>query len=120
VFVGSTKDALLTVTVDQDAPGVKLSGRISQLTRDCLPIWDPAAFTATCDLAFHSSAGLDVIDSMDVRLGVTGGTDRQTVSFAGVYEAPTSGGLSVLCGAGPVDFEDLDIVATEVETAEFQ
>jgi hypothetical protein len=39
VFVGSTKDEPLTVTVDQDAPGVELSGRISQLTRDGLPIW---------------------------------------------------------------------------------
>jgi hypothetical protein len=39
VFVGSSKDELLTVDVDQKAPGVELSGRISQLTRDGMPIW---------------------------------------------------------------------------------
>jgi hypothetical protein len=39
VFVGSSKDELLTVDVDQKPPGVELSGRISQLTRDGLPIW---------------------------------------------------------------------------------
>jgi hypothetical protein len=39
VFVGSRKDALLTVDVDQQPPGVELSGRIAQLTRDGLPIW---------------------------------------------------------------------------------
>jgi hypothetical protein len=40
VFVGSTKDELLTVDVEQNAPAVELSGRISQLTRDDgLPIW---------------------------------------------------------------------------------
>jgi hypothetical protein len=39
VFVGSSKDELLTVDVDQEAPGVELSGRIAQLTRDGLPIW---------------------------------------------------------------------------------
>jgi hypothetical protein len=39
VFVGSSKDELLTVDVDQKPPGVELSGRIAQLTRDGLPIW---------------------------------------------------------------------------------
>jgi hypothetical protein len=40
VFVGSTRDELLTVDVEQNAPAVELSGRISQLTRsDGLPIW---------------------------------------------------------------------------------
>jgi hypothetical protein len=40
VLVGSTKDALLTVDVEEIAPAVELSGRISQLTRDDgLPIW---------------------------------------------------------------------------------
>jgi hypothetical protein len=39
VFVGSSKDELLTVDVDQKAPAVELSGRISRLTRDGLPIW---------------------------------------------------------------------------------
>jgi hypothetical protein len=39
VFVGSSKDELLTVDVDQKPPGLELSGRISQLTRDGLPIW---------------------------------------------------------------------------------
>jgi hypothetical protein len=40
VFVGSTADALLTVNVEENAPAVELSGRISQLTRDDgLPIW---------------------------------------------------------------------------------
>jgi hypothetical protein len=39
VFVGSSKDELLTVDVHQKAPGVELSGRIAQLTRDGLPIW---------------------------------------------------------------------------------
>jgi hypothetical protein len=39
VFVGSSKDELLTLDVDQKAPGVELSGRISQLTRDGMPIW---------------------------------------------------------------------------------
>ena len=39
MFVGSSKDELLTVDVDQKPPGVELSGRISQLTRDGLPIW---------------------------------------------------------------------------------
>jgi hypothetical protein len=40
VFVGSTNDALLTVDVEENAPAVELSGRISQLTRDDgLPIW---------------------------------------------------------------------------------
>jgi hypothetical protein len=41
VFVGSAKDALLTVDVEQNAPAVELSGRIAQLTRDDdgLPIW---------------------------------------------------------------------------------
>ena len=39
VFVGSTKDEPLTVTVEENAPAVELSGRISQLTRDGLPIW---------------------------------------------------------------------------------
>jgi hypothetical protein len=39
-LVGSTKDALLTVDVEENAPAVELSGRISQLTRDGgLPIW---------------------------------------------------------------------------------
>jgi hypothetical protein len=40
VFLGSTTDALLTVDVEENAPAVELSGRISQLTRaDGLPIW---------------------------------------------------------------------------------
>lgn len=39
VFVGSSKDELLTLDVDQKAPGVELSGRISQLTRNGMPIW---------------------------------------------------------------------------------
>jgi hypothetical protein len=40
VLVGSTADALLTVNVEENAPAVELSGRISQLTRnDGLPIW---------------------------------------------------------------------------------
>lgn len=40
VFVGSTTDALLTVDVEENAPAVELSGRISQLTRDDgLPVW---------------------------------------------------------------------------------
>ena len=40
VFVGSTKDELLTVDVEENAPAVELSGRISQLTSaDGLPIW---------------------------------------------------------------------------------
>jgi hypothetical protein len=39
VFVGSSKDELLTVDVDQNPPGVELSGRIAQLSRDGLPIW---------------------------------------------------------------------------------
>jgi hypothetical protein len=40
VFVGSTRDELLTVDVEENAPAVELSGRISQLTRDDgLPIW---------------------------------------------------------------------------------
>jgi hypothetical protein len=39
-FVGSTRDELLTIEVEQDAPAVELSGRISRLTRDDgLPIW---------------------------------------------------------------------------------
>jgi Collagen triple helix repeat (20 copies) len=82
---------------------------------------DAAAFTASCDLVFDSSSGLDLIDSVDVRLGGNGGTDRQTVSFAGAFEAPTSGGLRVLCvDGGPVDYEDFDVFATQVETVEFQ
>ena len=40
VFVGSTRDELLTVDVEENAPAVQLSGRISQLTRDDgLPVW---------------------------------------------------------------------------------
>jgi hypothetical protein len=39
VFVGSSKDELLTVDVDENPPGVELSGRIAQLSRDGLPIW---------------------------------------------------------------------------------
>jgi hypothetical protein len=40
VFVGSTRDELLAVDVEENAPAVELSGRISQLTRDDgLPIW---------------------------------------------------------------------------------
>ena len=39
VFVGSRKDELLTVNVDQKPPGLELSGRIAQLTKDGLPIW---------------------------------------------------------------------------------
>jgi hypothetical protein len=40
VFVGSTKDELLTVDVEENAPAVELSGRISQLTSaDGLPVW---------------------------------------------------------------------------------
>jgi hypothetical protein len=39
VFVGSSRDELLTVDVDQQPPGVELSGRIAQLTRDGKPIW---------------------------------------------------------------------------------
>lgn len=40
VFVGSTRDELLTVDVEENAPAVELSGRISQLTRDDgLPVW---------------------------------------------------------------------------------
>ena len=34
VFVGSTRDELLTVDVEENARAVELSGRISQLTRD--------------------------------------------------------------------------------------
>jgi hypothetical protein len=76
---------------------------------------DTAAFTATCDLVLDP--GLILVDSMDVRLAANGGTDRQTVSFAGAVEAPTEGlRLRVLCGAGPVDYEDFDIFAIQVET----
>ena len=40
VFVGSTRDELLTVDVEENAPAVELSGRISQLTSaGGLPIW---------------------------------------------------------------------------------
>jgi hypothetical protein len=40
VFVGSTRDELPTVNVEENAPAVELSGRISQLTRDDgLPVW---------------------------------------------------------------------------------
>ena len=40
MFVGSTKDELLTVEVEQNAPAVELPDRISQLTRDDgQPIW---------------------------------------------------------------------------------
>ncbi len=40
VFVGSTRDELLTVDVEENARAVELSGRISQLTRDDgLPVW---------------------------------------------------------------------------------
>jgi hypothetical protein len=40
VFVGSTNDELLAVNVEENAPAVELSGRISQLTKDDgLPIW---------------------------------------------------------------------------------
>lgn len=40
VFVGSTSDELLAVNVEENAPAVELSGRISQLTKDDgLPIW---------------------------------------------------------------------------------
>jgi len=40
VFVGSTRDELLTVDVEENAPAVELSGRISPLTRDDgVPIW---------------------------------------------------------------------------------
>ncbi len=40
MFVGSTRDELLTVDVKENAPAVELSGRISQLTRDDgLPVW---------------------------------------------------------------------------------
>jgi hypothetical protein len=40
VFVGSTRDELLTVEVEENAPAVELSGRISQLTRDDgVPVW---------------------------------------------------------------------------------
>ena len=38
--MGSTGDELLTVDVEENAPRVELSGRISQLTSaDGLPIW---------------------------------------------------------------------------------
>ncbi|HEX7255128.1 MAG TPA: hypothetical protein VF236_04305 [Gaiellaceae bacterium] len=38
--MGSTRDELLAVDVEENAPAVELSGRISQLTRDDgLPIW---------------------------------------------------------------------------------
>jgi hypothetical protein len=40
VFVGSSRDELLTVNVEENAPAVELSGRISQLTKDDgLPVW---------------------------------------------------------------------------------
>ena len=40
MFVGSTRDELLAVEVEENAPAVELSSRISQLTRDDgLPIW---------------------------------------------------------------------------------
>ena len=40
VFVGSTRDELLTVDVEENARAVELSGKISQLTRDDgLPVW---------------------------------------------------------------------------------
>ena len=40
MFVGSTKDELLTIEVEQNAPAVELPDRISRLTRDDgLPIW---------------------------------------------------------------------------------
>src|SRR5829696_4188840 len=37
VFVGSTRDELLTVDVEENAPAVELSGRISQLTEGRRP-----------------------------------------------------------------------------------
>jgi hypothetical protein len=41
VFVGSSKDELLEVVVDQEAPAVEKfpAGGLSRLTRDGLPIW---------------------------------------------------------------------------------
>jgi hypothetical protein len=41
VFVGSSKDELLEVVVDQKPPAVEKfpAGGLSQLTRDGLPIW---------------------------------------------------------------------------------
>lgn len=75
-----------------------------------------SAFTATCDLVLDSLSGLIVIDSMDVRLDPDLGTDRQTVSFAGGVEVPTAAPVRVRCDAGPVDYQDFDMFATQVET----
>jgi hypothetical protein len=78
---------------------------------------DTAAFTGTSDLVLDTAAGTEFIDSMDVRLGAEGDTDRQAVTFAGAFEAPENARLRVLCSAGgPVDYEDLDVFATRVET----
>jgi hypothetical protein len=78
---------------------------------------DAAAFTASCDLVLEALGGPIFVDSMDVRLGANGGTDRQAVSFAGAVEVPTDGFLRVLCASGgPVDYEDFDMFATQVET----
>jgi hypothetical protein len=77
---------------------------------------DAAPFTATCDLVLQPT--LTLVDSVDVSLGANGGTDRQSVSFAGAVAitAPTGELLRVQCGSGPVDFENFDMFAIQVET----
>jgi hypothetical protein len=77
---------------------------------------DINAFMATCDLVLDSGSVLQLIDSTVVSLGANGASDRQTASFAGALFDSGPGSLRVLCDAGPVVYEDLDLFATQVET----
>jgi hypothetical protein len=79
---------------------------------------DPDPATAACDLVLEWSSGPTLVDSTDVGLGSAGGSlDRQTASFAGPLDAPQGGELRVNCAqAFIVNYEDLDVFATRVET----
>jgi hypothetical protein len=78
---------------------------------------DPDPATVACDLVLESTSGSTLVDATDVGLASAGGLDRQTASFAGSIDAPQGGQLRVNCAqSGPVNYEDLDVFATRVET----
>jgi hypothetical protein len=76
---------------------------------------DASAFTASCDLVLDGQS-VTLVDALDVTLA---GGARQAVSWAGVAELPAeqTPKLRIVCpNGGPVDYEDLDLFAIQVET----
>jgi hypothetical protein len=76
---------------------------------------DISAFTASCDLVLDGQA-LTLVDAVDVTLDPG---ERQAVSFMGVAELPVeqTPHVRIVCpNGGPVDYEDLDFYAIQVES----